>query len=293
MNKKYSYIAVDGSRQNVKSKSVSKISASPFRMSSEWSNLKEGVKSEKSKNETNFKSFQGKSEKNNEKNNFPSKNADSKSMKNINSEINENKIEYKDDFKNDQFINDNFDMNKIENESEKKLGNKNSGAPPKPIKNILDQYENNVGFNKTDVENEMKERIKNINSDENTDSKNTDSKNTDFENTDIDESKSVDTPNNIPSNMDTNISSKRGLSWIGMGGPKKNPDTNTGPNTPDNSEKGWLGFNKKAPLKIDTGEGLALDENLKGPDRSYSPMIGSSLSAGLGRLSPWGSGVKN
>jgi hypothetical protein len=61
----------------------------------------------------------------------------------------------------------------------------------------------------TDVENEMKERIKNINSDENTDSKNTDSKNTDFENTDIDESKSVDTPNNIPSNMDTNISSKR------------------------------------------------------------------------------------
>jgi hypothetical protein len=47
MNKKYSYIAVDGSRQNVKSRSASKISASPFRMSSEWKNLKGGMKSEK------------------------------------------------------------------------------------------------------------------------------------------------------------------------------------------------------------------------------------------------------
>jgi hypothetical protein len=55
----------------------------------------------------------------------------------------------------------------------------------------------------------MKKRIKNMNSDENTDSKNTDSKNTDFENTDINKFKSVDTPNEIPSNMDTNVSSKR------------------------------------------------------------------------------------
>jgi hypothetical protein len=28
-----------------------------------------------------------------------------------------------------------------------------------------------------------------------------------------------------------------GLSWIGMGGSKKNPVTNTGPNTPDKGDK--------------------------------------------------------
>lgn len=109
------------------------------------------------KSEKNSKSTKDKSEKNiskNFENSFlPSKNADSKSLKNFNSEKNDNKIEYKDDFKNDKFINDNFNLNKTENlsenENEKKIGIKNIGAPPKPIKNVLDQYESNVGFNKT------------------------------------------------------------------------------------------------------------------------------------------------